>query len=74
MSSTVATTALAVTGPMAGAVASRATRGSVAASVAMRPSAAAICSFSGASTVNNGCSSASSAGDSDNAPMRWATR
>ncbi len=59
---------------MAGAVASRATKGSVAASLAMRPSAAAICSFKGASTVNSGCSSAARAGDSDSALMRWATR
>ncbi len=73
MSSIVATNALAVTGPTPGAVARRATTGSLAATVAMRRSAAAICSLSEAYTAKSGASSVVSAGDRSSAAIRAGT-
>lgn len=67
-----ATTALAVIGPMAGAVASKATVGSVWLSRAIRASAVAICAFRGVRTASNGASSAANAAASGNSLIRSA--
>jgi hypothetical protein len=70
----VATTAVAVVGPIDGAVASRATAPSACTSAVRRRSAAAICSFRGARISNSGSNSPARLADTSSEAIRFATR